>query len=102
MIFWAKLPDLRTNRWLIFVILVTAKHKCFETCLSSLSVLISSGVMNEVVILKQFLSVSWRVLLHGVGMLNDFLDLILFLFNFGGILVYSSAALAVSESSLIV
>lgn len=58
--------------------------------------------MNEIVILKQFLSVSWWVLLHGVGMLNDFLDLILFLFNFGGILIYSSAALAVSESSLIV
>jgi hypothetical protein len=55
--------------------------------------------MNEVIILEQFLSISWRVLLHSISVLNDFLNLLLlFLFNFCGILVYSSAA----ERSLIV
>ena len=55
--------------------------------------------MNEVIILEQFLSVPWRVLLHSISMLNDFLNLLLlFLFNFCGILVYPATA----ERSLIV
>lgn len=55
--------------------------------------------MNEVVILEQFLSVPWGVLLHCIGVLNDFLNLfLLFFFYFCGILVYSPTA----ESSLIV
>lgn len=78
-ILWAELPNLWTGCWLIFVILVTTQHKGLE-CLSPLPILISSGVVNEVVILKEFFSVPWRVFLHGIGMNNDFFFLLWFFF----------------------
>jgi hypothetical protein len=55
--------------------------------------------MNEVIILEQFLSIPWWILLHCIGVLNNFFNLFLFfLFDFCGILAYSGTA----ESSLIV
>lgn len=58
--------------------------------------------MNVDVIFKQFLSIPWRVLLHCIGVLNNFFDLVLlFLFNFCGILVDPPTSL-LTESSLIV
>ena len=76
MILWAKLPDFGASCGLIFVIFVSAEHDGLKACLSPLPVLVAGGVVYEVVILKELLSIPGRILLHGVCVLDDFLFLL--------------------------